>query len=82
MQEYRKGTVIIKEVAQKGFLRKRTVYGGGLYGCPGIYGYSVNKTLQKEYQEGDKVKVRYQLLENSHGGADDEFMEFEILEEA
>ena len=63
MSDFRNGTVVIKEKLKKGIFKKRMVYGGGLYGAPGIYGYSINKELRREYHVGDKVTVKYQVYE-------------------
>ena len=80
MNDTRKGTVKIKEKIEKGIFKKYYIYGGGLKGAPGIYGYSVKKKLKKEYHKGDEVKVNYWIQLKGKKNSYDESIVFEIVE--
>ena len=81
MSDIRQGTVIIKEKKQKGLFKKYYIYGGELKGCPGVYGYSINRDLTKEYQKNDEVIVEYWVYMGGKKDDYDEVMEFDIIEE-
>lgn len=81
MDDYTHGKVKIKEKREKGLFKKYYIYGGGLIGAPGIYGYSANHNLKKEYHKGDEVKVKYRIFMGGKKNDYDEIMEFYIIED-
>lgn len=81
MSDTRKGTVKIKEKIKKGIIKNYYIYGGGLKGAPGIYGYSVKQNLKKEYHKDDEVKVKYWIKLEGKKNSYDESIVFENIEE-
>jgi len=81
MNDYKAGTIIIKNKKEKGLFKKKTIYGGVLKNCPSVYGYSINPRLKKEYHNGDEVKAEYYVYMGGKNDDYDEVMDFLIIEE-